>query len=205
MFYILTIDTVHTHTTAYMRLWVLLYSDVRVLSKTKVNALSYSLIPMCFTDDSFFNNPSKNPVVCLSKKRFPTCTVLSGHRYGFERDFRIELMGDWLKCQKSPYLLFFWPQVKWNSISHRNQLMFFLFYVFFKDLNKKVLSLTNWWNYTVLKSRLKQFDTNIKTIKLLFHNLLFFRTYATNNDVAIQTVNISIFIPFLNFFKPLKV
>ena len=117
------------------------------------------------------------PLFAWARNVFPTCTVLAGHRYGFEREFRIELMGDWLKCQKSPYLLFFWSQVKWNSISHH------------KDLNKKVLSLTNWWNYTVLKRRLKQFDTNIKTIKLLFHNLLFFRKYATNNDVAIQTVN----------------
>ena len=84
-------------------------------------------------------------------------------------------------------------------------LMFFLFYVFFFRFKQKVRSLTNWWNYTALNNRLKQFDKNIKTIKLFFHNLLFFRKYATHNDVAIQTVNISIFIPFLNFFKPLKV
>ena len=35
--------------------------------------------------------PSKAPIVSLSKKLFPYCLVLVGYRNGFERDFTIEL------------------------------------------------------------------------------------------------------------------
>jgi len=37
------------------------------------------------------SSPIKDPVVYLSKIRYPYCLVLVGSRNGFERDFTIEL------------------------------------------------------------------------------------------------------------------